>query len=413
MKYLGSTLLLATLAIFATQVVAGPGFTCLRAAGDPKQFWNLDKVNKGNSFTISAPSTEQGVAGTVTLTACHALDNLPEGCEKTTVHNPIGVISGTDKNGAAFCSPLSQSGMEDSKTSTLWSFTPTKPTFASFANFVAVKTTKVFTMLRGAPTLDNSSHELAAVKTSFATPDIFDGTGLVMSGTNVGRNSIPYNFVMNLSCDSSLPKGQIDNKTATYNASTAVYTINWTSSSNCGFALFSFWDKLGWGQYIVEGVLALGCLVMCFFGLKFHKPSLAVIGFLTGGLATYIFLNLFSTVDSENDWYMWVVIGVSVLLGIVFAVLLVVIEKVSLFASGAFLGYVGGSELYNLVLYRLDGMGTPVWLYVSIVVLMIVGGCLAIWLHEYSFFFLNNLAPLSFWRSPLVEHTLVSNSSGL
>jgi uncharacterized membrane protein YidH (DUF202 family) len=146
---------------------------------------------------------------------------------------------------------------------------------------------------------------------------------------------------------------------------------------------------------------------MCFFGLKFHKPSLAIIGFLTGALATYIFLNLFSTVDSENDWYMWVVIGVSVLLGIAFAVLLVVVEKVSLFASGAFLGYVGGAELYNLVLFRLDGTGTPVWLYVSIVVLMIVGGLLAIWLHEYSFFFLKNLAPLSFWRSPLVEHTLV------
>jgi hypothetical protein len=406
MKYLGSTLLLATLAIFATQVVAGPGFTCLRAAGDPKQFWNLDKVNKGNSFNVSVPSTEKGVLGEITLTACHALANLPEGCDKTTVHNPIGVVTGTDKTGAKFCSPLSQSGMDDSKTNTLWEFTPAKPTLKTFANFVAVKTNKVFTMFRGAPE-SNYARELAQFKESLGTPDIFDGSGLIMKGTNVGRNSLPYNFVMTLTCDNEMAKGEIKNRTATYDTETAVYNIGWTSSSNCGFALFSFWNKLGWGQYIVEGVLALGCLVMCFFGLKFHKPSLAVIGFLTGGLATYIFLNLFSTVDSENDWYMWVVIGVSVLLGIVFAVILVVMEKVSLFASGAFLGYVGGAELYNLVLFRLDGTGTPVWLYVSIVVLMIAGGFLAIWLHEYSFFFLKKLAPLSFWRSPLVEHTLV------
>jgi hypothetical protein len=219
MKYLGSTLLLATLAIFATQVVAGPGFTCLRAAGSPKQFWNLDKVSQGKSFEIPAATTAKGTSGTVTLSACHVLTSLPASCVGTTVHSPIGVVASGNNAGEAFCSPLSQSGMKDSKENTLWEFTPRKPTFKTFANFVAVKTNKVFTMLRGAPQ-SNDTRELAQVKTSFDTPDIFDGTGLIIKGTNIGRNNLGYDVVMTLFCDSEMAKGEIKSRTATYDATT-------------------------------------------------------------------------------------------------------------------------------------------------------------------------------------------------
>jgi len=315
------------------------------------------------------------------ISPCHTIDNLPEECSKVPLSNSIGVVTG-EKGDNKFCFTLSQSGMDKSEDNTLWSFEETKPPAHSFVRFVAQKTQAVFYMLRGAPVaVTDSGSEIKPLEL-LAASDFGDNKGLIITGTNVGRNSIPYNLVMTLTCDKEMATGEIKDRTATYDTKTATYHINWTSKSNCGFDLFSFWNKLGWGQYIVEGVLVLGCFVMCFWGFKLYKPSLAIIGFLIGGLATYIFLNLFSTPDAENHWYMWVVLGVSVLLGIVMAVLLVVVEKLSLFGAGAFLGYVGGAELYNLVIFRLDGMGTPVWFYVSVVVLAIVGGLLALWLHD-------------------------------
>jgi len=46
------------------------------------------------------------------------------------------------------------------------------------------------------------------------------------------------------------------------------------------------------------------------------------------------------------------------------------------------LGFVVGCELYNLVLFRLDGDGTPIWFYVTVVVLAVAGGVVACWLHD-------------------------------
>jgi len=77
--------------------------------------------------------------------------------------------------------------------------------------------------------------------------------------------------------------------------------------------MFSFWNKLGWVQYLVEAVLIILSLVMCLYGIKIYKVSLGIIGFLAGGLLSYIFLSLFINADPDAEWYIWVVIGVSVL----------------------------------------------------------------------------------------------------
>jgi len=190
-------------------------------------------------------------------------------------------------------------------------------------------------------------------------------------------------LTINMTCNKDLHADEIKNQKATLNGDGS-YTLSWEADPNCGFDMFSFWNKLGWGQYIVEGALIVVSLFFCFWGKRAENGSLAVIGFFAGGITTYIFLNLFTNLeDADNHWYMWVVIGVSVLIGIIMAILLVWAKHVGHFAAGAFLGYILGMELYNLILARWDHTGTPVWYYVTVFGLAIVGGIIAIWLSKH------------------------------
>merc|ERR1712224_983281 len=122
------------------------------------------------------------------------------------------------------------------------------------------------------------------------------------------------------------------------------------------------------------------------------KPAIVIIGFVGGAGVCYVFLNLFSTVNADNDWYMWVVLGVSVLLGIICAVLLYVFQKVGFFAAGALAGYIGGIELYGLIFVHFDiggvgDNGSKIWFFLIIIALAIVGGILAVWLQDWMLIF--------------------------
>jgi len=144
----------------------------------------------------------------------------------------------------------------------------------------------------------------------------------------------------------------------------------------------SFWDKLGWGQYIVQGVLAVFGLALCVAGIRFMKGTLFSIGFLAGGAACYVFMSLFVENAVGKDWWIWVQVGVSVLVGIILGFVLYKLQKFGVGAAGAFLGYVLGNFLYELVVHKLDSSGQPVWYYITIVVCVLIFAILAFWLTE-------------------------------
>merc|ERR1711976_1141720 len=64
--------------------------------------------------------------------------------------------------------------------------------------------------------------------------------------------------------------------------------------------------------------------------------------------------------------------------GVCVAVLFVLADKFSVFGAGVLGGYVFGMWLYSLVLYKLDGDGTPYWTYVIVLGLAVVGGILGL-----------------------------------
>merc|ERR1712119_259434 len=93
-------------------------------------------------------------------------------------------------------------------------------------------------------------------------------------------------------------------------------------------------------------------------------------------------MSLFVPNAVGQDWWMWGQIGISLVVGILVGVLLWKCHKFGSGVAGAFLGYVVGNFLYELVMHKLDGHGTPVWYYVTIVLCAIIFGILAYFLHE-------------------------------
>ena len=149
--------------------------------------------------------------------------------------------------------------------------------------------------------------------------------------------------------------------------------------------VISFWDKLGAGQYVVEGVIALLALVLCVAGNKFEKPALFTIGFFAGFGFSYVFLGTFIEKAIGEDKSFYAVVGVSVVIGIILGSLLFCLVKLGFGVAGAFLGYVLGNFLYQTVIHKLDGAGTPVWYYGTLVVCAIICTILAFWLSHIIF----------------------------
>jgi len=215
-----------------------------------------------------------------------------------------------------------------------------------------------------------------------SNPDLGDKKGVQITAQNIPSGLYNYNFQMNLNCNKDAT--DITNLVANWDSASSSYVVSFTNKNNCSFDVFSFWNKLGWAQYIIEGVGAVLCIAMCFFGIKMYKPSLGLIGFFAGGLTCYVLLSMFWTADVDQDWYMWTVIGISIVAAILCCVLLICVEKLAFAASGALLGYVIGNFLYDLFLHKMDsGSGVPIVYYVSVILLAVIGAIVSMWLHDH------------------------------
>jgi len=188
--------------------------------------------------------------------------------------------------------------------------------------------------------------------------------GIKLTGTNIAKTPLTYNVDISMNC---APKNKgITNLTATYETGTTEYKISFDHQYACGYDLFSWWNKIGGWKYVIGAVAAIICTAMAIFGWKLFKPSVALIGFISGALLSYIFLNMFWD-NYDTDSRVWTLVGISVVVGIILALLLFYCLKVAVFGCGGFLGVILGFELYELVIYKLEGGQNNVWLYVTVI----------------------------------------------
>merc|ERR1712048_823986 len=328
-------LLLSLTTLSLTKTSGAIGYNCFRWLEAGNGFYNLDKINSSKAMEVSLQSSSTGKAATLYFNPCHPIS--VKGCEGD---GSIGFVKNSDSK------------------------------------------TKVRSLLLGLQNvadngLKKSAEELDA--NLQGTPDLGDYKGLQLTANN--GDALAYNFQMTMNCKKDA--SDITDLAASWDDQNKLYSVSFTNQHSCSFDVFSFWNKLGWGKYIVQVVAAILCLALCFAGIKMYKPSLGIIGFFAGGAACYVLLSMFWTQGVDTDWYMWVVIAISVLVGIVVCVLLVTLERFAGAVCGALLGYVIGNWIYELVLYKLDGTGTPIWYYVIVILLAIVFAILSIKIYDW------------------------------
>lgn len=91
---------------------------------------------------------------------------------------------------------------------------------------------------------------------------------------------------------------------------------------------------------------------------------------------------MFLDYRKEMDSYFWVVIGICVLIGIICSFLLTFWEKLSFTFCGVACGFILSSVLYDLILYKLDGEGTPVVYYAINISVGCIFGIISLWLKD-------------------------------
>lgn len=301
------------------------------------------------------------------MNACHVPATLPASCP--TKLSPLGYILVAGTSGEE-CYLLSENG-DKPTLRTKWTITSIATPKALAQTFNAI-VEKVTTGVKRILAMDTEKdHEHIKI---IGSPD-----GIKLTGTSIGNSGLTYNVDISMNCAQS--NTGISNLKATYDSATTKYNISFDHQNACGYDLFGWWNKIGDWKYVIGGVAAFICTAMAIFGWKLFKPSVALIGFIGGVLVTYIFLNMFW--DSyDSDSRLWTFIGIAVVVGVILALVLFYCFKVAVFGSGAFLGITLGFELYELVIYKLEGGQNNVWLYVTVIGMGVICAVISIWLED-------------------------------
>jgi len=86
--------------------------------------------------------------------------------------------------------------------------------------------------------------------------------------------------------------------------------------------------------------------------------------------------------DIEDSNKVYFIFGVSVLLGCIAAYFVYSMRNLGLFIAGCFLGVVAGMEAYVLGIYKFEKAGSSLLLYLTITILALLIGGLAIYLRK-------------------------------
>lgn len=173
-----------------------------------------------------------------------------------------------------------------------------------------------------------------------------DGLAINYSGGQEG-----YDLTVNLICDkdttfsdNTLDALANDNIKASFHSKTGCkngqLSAIWTWFQNNKWAMFAF--------FLIVGT------TICFFGRSLFKPVL----FLTGIIMATFFINLlfYSTFLKSNTkaWVGWVVLGSSILIGLLIGWLFVKVVRLGAFCLAAWGGFSVGLLLYNAFMYKMD-----------------------------------------------------------
>ncbi len=162
------------------------------------------------------------------------------------------------------------------------------------------------------------------------------------------NNTQQYQTTMVIECDSA------STKTVTLdsdlNVNKCSNTIKMKSPYACPlFSVYSFWNSIIENKQIVGSILMISGVFFCFFGIRFLFLTEIVIGVV--GTAFVLMFFLFSYLQIQfSTMEFWLIIAVSVLIGIIVGYFISKMKKIPAVILGACCGYLLSILLFQFVL---------------------------------------------------------------
>ena len=158
--------------------------------------------------------------------------------------------------------------------------------------------------------------------------------------------------------------------------------VAFTSKVGCKYdQLSSIWSWINSNQWIIFAFFTVAGGTLCFFGRAMLKPTLFITGILMVVVVTfYIFYTTFLKTNTEM-WVGWVVLGCSLLAGMLVGFLFQKFAKVGAFFLAGWGGFSVGLLLYNAFIYKISD--EPVVLWATAGVCAIIFGLLTVLLFDH------------------------------
>lgn len=168
------------------------------------------------------------------------------------------------------------------------------------------------------------------------------------------------------------------------NRSNNTHYLNVIANSTYGCATFTigeFYNFLSQNKLIFVCVFFVMGIFIAIFGLKLFNVTIFLI---TATIGIFISGTLFFELVQFNSSgpVLWVVFGTCVFIGCVMGYLAVTYEKVGFFALGFALGAIAGLLLYQGILAPFMQERGPIFLYVFMALLGMIGGGFAMWMWK-------------------------------
>ncbi|KAL4504290.1 hypothetical protein ABPG72_021128 [Tetrahymena utriculariae] len=189
-------------------------------------------------------------------------------------------------------------------------------------------------------------------------------------------NGVQQQFVLYVVCDSSIN---------TYNSQSlevknGVYTLSISSKAGCPTVDYSsIWNFMNDNKWVGTIFLIVVGFFLCFFGLKLIKLTLFLTGFTLGFLLSFFIFEACLKPDSSSGLN-WTAIIVSVLVGIVGAIIAFKVERAGIFCLGALAGTFLAFIIFNTFHFASSNKFV---LWIEVGLCSFIFGCLCIYIKSY------------------------------
>jgi len=195
-----------------------------------------------------------------------------------------------------------------------------------------------------------------------------------------------YTVTMSLTCDPNGEKKAItwDPKlVASFDPEKCDNTLSATTVEACPqidfYVLATFMEQYKW---LIGSVMILIGLFELFFGVKLVTFTTFIISTIAVVSVVFIFFFQFIIPKGSNPNIVWVVLGISSVLGLVLGYFLSKMYKVFIGLFGGFIGYLLGTLLYTFALSRIDWNPTALY-WIIVCTLILVGLLLSYFLSDF------------------------------